>query len=113
MLGMVAFTSADYLRLSDNARFNAIPHAAPDQLLSAAPVAAFGFLGSNPGAITVQGSQLYGGRRNRYLAGRRQYYGAGVARSRPQADRLISSVWASRRIRTLGEKSWSLRWDRG
>ena len=25
---------------------------------SAAPVAAFGFLGSNPGAITVQGSQL-------------------------------------------------------
>ena len=26
--------------------------------LSAAPVAAFGFLGSNPGAITVQGSQL-------------------------------------------------------
>ena len=27
-------------------------------MLSAAPVAAFGFLGSNPGAITVQGSQL-------------------------------------------------------
>ena len=32
--------------------------ASADALLSAAPVAAFGFLGSNPGAITVQGSQL-------------------------------------------------------
>jgi filamentous hemagglutinin family protein len=56
--GMVTFTSADYLRLADNARFNAIPHAAPDLLLSAAPGAAFGFLGTNPGAITVQGSHL-------------------------------------------------------
>src|SRR5262245_32016288 len=56
--GMVTFTSADYLGLADNVRFNAIPHTAPDLLLSAAPVAAFGFLGSNPGAITVQGSQL-------------------------------------------------------
>jgi len=56
--GMMTFTSADYLRLSDNARFNAIPRTAPDLLLSAAPVAAFGFLGSNPGAITVQGSNL-------------------------------------------------------
>ena len=56
--GMVAFTTADYLRLADGALFNAIPHPAADALLSAAPVAAFGFLGSNPGAITVQGSQL-------------------------------------------------------
>ena len=56
--GMVAFTSADYLRLADGVRFNAIPNAAADALLTAAPVAAFGFLGSNPGAITVQGSQF-------------------------------------------------------
>ena len=56
--GMMSFTSADYLRLADGVRFNAIPNAAADALLSAAPVAAFGFLGSNPGAITVQGSQL-------------------------------------------------------
>lgn len=56
--GMVTFTSADYLRLADGARFNAIPNAAADALLSASPVAAFGFLGSNPGAITVQGSHL-------------------------------------------------------
>jgi filamentous hemagglutinin family protein len=56
--GMMAFTSADYLRLADGALFNGIPNAAADALLSAAPVAAFGFLGSNPGAITVQGSQL-------------------------------------------------------
>jgi filamentous hemagglutinin family protein len=56
--GMVSFTSADYLRLADGVRFNAVPDAAADALLTAAPVAAFGFLGSNPGAITVQGSQF-------------------------------------------------------
>ena len=56
--GMVSFSSADYLRLADGVRFNAIPNTTADALLSAAPVAAFGFLGSNPGAITVQGSQL-------------------------------------------------------
>jgi filamentous hemagglutinin family protein len=56
--GMVSFTSADYLRLADGAVFNAIPNPAADAILSTAPVAAFGFLGSNPGAITVQGSQL-------------------------------------------------------
>src|SRR5499427_2029861 len=56
--GMVAFTSADYLRLGDGKLFNATPNPNADALLSAAPVAAFGFLGSNPGAITVQGSQF-------------------------------------------------------
>jgi len=56
--GMVSFSSADYLRLADGIRFLAIPNTTADGLLSAAPVAAFGFLGSNPGAITVQGSQL-------------------------------------------------------
>jgi len=56
--GMMTFTSADYLKLADGARFNAMPNASADALLSTAPVAAFGFLGSNPGAITVQGSQL-------------------------------------------------------
>ena len=56
--GMVSFTSADYLRLADGVRFNAVPDPAADVLLSAAPVAAFGFLGSNPGAITIQGSQF-------------------------------------------------------
>src|SRR5262245_50619166 len=55
--GMLSFTSADYLRLTDNARFNAASGPA-DALLTAAPVAAFGFLGSNPGAITVQGSEF-------------------------------------------------------
>lgn len=56
--GMMTFTTADYMRLADGARFKAMPNAAADMLLSAAPVAAFGFLGSNPGAITVQGSQF-------------------------------------------------------
>ena len=56
--GMVAFTSVDYLRLTDNAQFNASPNAAADALLSFSPVAAFGFLGSNPGIITVHGSQF-------------------------------------------------------
>ncbi|MEO6555241.1 MAG: filamentous hemagglutinin N-terminal domain-containing protein [Nitrospiraceae bacterium] len=55
--GMVAFTTADYLRLTDNIRFEAIP-GAQDALLSTASVAAFGFLGSNSAAIAVQGSLL-------------------------------------------------------
>jgi filamentous hemagglutinin family protein len=55
--GSVSFTTADYLRLSDGARFNALP-GPQDASLSSAPVAAFGFLGSNPAAITVQGGQL-------------------------------------------------------
>ncbi len=56
--GMVAFTSADYMKLADGARLTAIPNVAADTLLTASPIAAFGFLGSNPGAITVQGSQF-------------------------------------------------------
>ena len=56
--GMVSFSSADYLRLADGKLFNAVPNPVADALLSTAPVAAYGFLGSNPGAITVQGSQL-------------------------------------------------------
>lgn len=56
--GSVAFTTADYIRLADGVQFNAIPNATTDALLSTAPVASYGFLGSNPGAITVQGSKL-------------------------------------------------------
>jgi filamentous hemagglutinin family protein len=56
--GMIAFTTADYLKLSDNVRFNAIPDIAGDALLSAAPVAAFGFIGLNPAAINFEGGQL-------------------------------------------------------
>ena len=55
---MIAFTSAEYLKLTDNARFNAIPNATADALLTALPIASFGFLGSTPGAITIQGSQF-------------------------------------------------------
>lgn len=56
--GMVAFTSANYMKLADTARFNAAPNTAADALLTALPVASFGFLGAKPGAITVQGSQF-------------------------------------------------------
>jgi len=59
--GMVAFTTADYLRLDEIGGSNAgIFQADSTQpsVLTSAPVAAFGFLGSNPGAITVQGSQF-------------------------------------------------------
>ena len=55
--GMATFTTADTLRLADNTRFNAVAGPA-DVLLTAAPVAAFGFLGSNPAAISIQGSTL-------------------------------------------------------
>jgi filamentous hemagglutinin family protein len=56
--GSVTFTTADYLRLGDNGRFNAVANATADAVLSTAPLTAYGFLGSNPGAITIQGSQL-------------------------------------------------------
>jgi len=55
--GSVNFTTADYLRLSDGVRFEALP-GAQDALLSTASVDAYGFLGSNPAAIAVQGTQL-------------------------------------------------------
>lgn len=56
--GSVTFTTADYLRFNDNGRFNVMPNPTADRLFSTAPVTAYGFLGSNPGAIAVQGSQL-------------------------------------------------------
>ena len=71
---MVAFTSADYLRLADGKRFNAIPNANADALLSASPVAAFGFLGSNPGAITRTRKPVDRHARAEHLAGRRQHH---------------------------------------
>jgi filamentous hemagglutinin family protein len=56
--GSVTFTTANYMRLGDNGRFNAIPSATADALLSTQPVTAYGFLGANPGAITIEGSQF-------------------------------------------------------
>ena len=49
--GMVTFTSADYLKLADNARFNAIPNLAADAMLTASPVSSFGFLGLIPAPL--------------------------------------------------------------
>jgi filamentous hemagglutinin family protein len=49
-------SSADYIKMSDGARFQATN---PDgSTLSAAPPAAFGFLNATPGRITVNGSVL-------------------------------------------------------
>ncbi|HWV47530.1 MAG TPA: filamentous hemagglutinin N-terminal domain-containing protein, partial [Nitrospira sp.] len=55
--GSVHVSTADYLRLADGLRFNAIP-GPQDTLLSQAPVVAFGFLHAHPRPITVQGSRL-------------------------------------------------------
>ena len=57
--GSVAFTTADYLRLTDGNSFNVAPNAATDALLSVESVAAFGFLTSSPGSIEVQQTQLF------------------------------------------------------
>src|SRR5262245_24000421 len=58
--GMATFTTADYLRLAEVNGVSGIFHANPaaNSVLTAAPVAAFGFLGSKPAAIAVQGSTL-------------------------------------------------------
>ncbi|MEO8324896.1 MAG: filamentous hemagglutinin N-terminal domain-containing protein, partial [Nitrospirota bacterium] len=55
--GATYFTTADYLKLADGVQFTALP-SSQDALLSVAPVAAFGFLGNNPGTISVDGSTL-------------------------------------------------------
>ncbi len=55
--GSVSVTTADYLRFANGGIFNAMP-GPQDATLSSSPVAAFGFLGSNPNAVTVQGGQL-------------------------------------------------------
>jgi filamentous hemagglutinin family protein len=55
--GMATFTTAEYIRLTDEGRFNANPNTTPADLLVAAPVAAFGFIGS-PHAINFEGGQL-------------------------------------------------------
>lgn len=59
--GSVAFTTANYLRLAETGGSNSgIFHADPTatSLLTSTSVAAFGFLGSNPAAIAIQGSTL-------------------------------------------------------
>ncbi len=55
--GAFHVSSADYVRLDDGTRFNALPSTA-DVQLSTAPPAAFGFLHTQPGAIRFSGSQL-------------------------------------------------------
>ena len=60
--GLVAFTTANYLRLAEADGSNAgIFHAetTSTSLLTSASVVAFGFLGTNPSAISVQGSMLH------------------------------------------------------
>ena len=90
--GSVSFTTADYLRLTDGASFNAIPGPA-DAAISSAPVAAFGFLGSNPAAITVQGGQLASRK------GKASHSSAGISRSRPACWRMAQhSRLASQRL---------------
>jgi filamentous hemagglutinin family protein len=54
--GSFAVTSASYIKLADGGRFDAANPANDD--LTAAPVSAFGFLGSTPGNITFQQSSL-------------------------------------------------------
>ena len=56
--GMATFTTADYIRLTGDGRFNANPNITPADLLTVAPVATFGFLGSNPAVIDFKGGQL-------------------------------------------------------
>ena len=70
--GSVSFTTADYLRLADGAKFNAIPGPL-DASITSAPVAAYGFLGSNPAAITVQGGHLACPRWASHLTRGREY----------------------------------------
>ena len=55
--GSFAASTANYLKLADGARFVAALDA-DDSGLSTAPVSAFGFLGANPGTLSIQQSAL-------------------------------------------------------
>src|SRR6266542_5535743 len=54
--GSFHVSTADYLRFADEAKFSA--HLGQESTLTVAPPAAFGFLGSTPAPITIQGSAL-------------------------------------------------------
>jgi filamentous hemagglutinin family protein len=57
--GMVAFTTANYLRFQGTETvFDSASTPQSLSMLTTAPVAAFGFLGSDPAAIAIQGSTL-------------------------------------------------------
>ena len=57
--GMVAFTTANYLRFQGTETvFDSASTPQSLSLLTSAPVAAFGFLGADPAAIAIQGSTL-------------------------------------------------------
>lgn len=51
--GATYFTTADYLKLGDGVQFTALP-SVQDAMLSVAPITAFGFMGTNPGTISVE-----------------------------------------------------------
>jgi filamentous hemagglutinin family protein len=54
--GSFHVSTADFLRFADGAKFSA--HLGQESMLTVAPPTAFGFLGNNPAAITMQGSSL-------------------------------------------------------
>src|SRR6266545_7995299 len=54
--GSFHVSTADYLKLGDNGRFDATTPS--NSVLTSAPPSAFGFLGSNSAPITIQGSSL-------------------------------------------------------
>lgn len=56
--GSVSVTTADYLRFANGGIFNAMP-GPQDATLSSSPVAAFGFLGSNPNAVTCRAGSWF------------------------------------------------------
>ena len=57
--GVMTFTTANYLRFQGtDTLFNKVITPESLSLLSTVPVASFGFLGSNPAAIAIQGSTL-------------------------------------------------------
>lgn len=56
--GSFHVSTADFLRFADGAKFFA--NLGQESVLTVAPPAAFGFLGNNPAAITVNGSSLRG-----------------------------------------------------
>ena len=69
--GAFSAATADYIKLSDGARFSATASLGEGDSLTSAPVSAFGFLSAKPAAIQFNQTQLAGG------AGGEMFFAAG------------------------------------
>jgi filamentous hemagglutinin family protein len=86
--GSFHVSTADYLRFADGAKFST--HLSQESVLTVASPAAFGFLGPNAAAITIQGGTLQVPDRKALSVGGEVHMSGGVLRARSGRIQLAS-----------------------